>query len=175
MTSRVPCCHNAVGCAVVTLLAVGGSILSDTTPCSPEEVDWSFAGTYCLHLQRRRIRRAGNHRKEAVSSRCTGLHGAISQKTVFFTVNTVGASSEWREGATLCRYRSNVTNFTWVWVRSTTAYRTQLVSIYPRLYPCNRPWKAIGLWDVEVPTFSLDNRLTDGGKVIRTARRRLRL
>jgi hypothetical protein len=23
-------------------------------------------------------------------------------------------------------------------------------------YPCNRPWKPIGLWDVEAPTFSLD-------------------
>jgi hypothetical protein len=31
--------------------------------------------------------------------------------------------------------------------------------------PCNRPWRPIGLWDVEAPTFSLDNRLTDGGKV----------
>jgi hypothetical protein len=31
-------------------------------------------------------------------------------------------------------------------------------------YPCNRPWRPIGLWDVEASTFSLDNRLTDGGK-----------
>jgi hypothetical protein len=32
-------------------------------------------------------------------------------------------------------------------------------------YPFKRPWRSIGLWDVEVPTFCLDNRLTDGGKV----------
>jgi hypothetical protein len=31
--------------------------------------------------------------------------------------------------------------------------------------PCNRPWRPIGLWDVEAPTFSVDSRLTDGGKV----------
>jgi hypothetical protein len=28
------------------------------------------------------------------------------------------------------------------------------------------PWRPIGLLDVEAPTFFLDNRLTDGGKVI---------
>jgi hypothetical protein len=33
-------------------------------------------------------------------------------------------------------------------------------------YPCNRPWRPTGLWDVEAPTFSLDNRFTDGGKVV---------
>jgi hypothetical protein len=37
--------------------------------------------------------------------------------------------------------------------------------------PCNRPWKPIGLWDVEAPTFSLDNRLTDGGKCVSLKRR----
>jgi hypothetical protein len=34
------------------------------------------------------------------------------------------------------------------------------------IYPCNRPWRPIGLWDVETPTFSLDNRLTDGGEIV---------
>jgi hypothetical protein len=38
-------------------------------------------------------------------------------------------------------------------------------------YPCNRPWKHIGLWDVEAPTFSLDNLLTDGGMVVSLTRR----
>jgi hypothetical protein len=33
-------------------------------------------------------------------------------------------------------------------------------------YSCNRPRRSIGLWDVEAPTFSLDNRLTDGGEVV---------
>jgi hypothetical protein len=31
--------------------------------------------------------------------------------------------------------------------------------------------KAIGLWDFDAPTFSLDNRLTDGGKVVSLKRR----
>jgi hypothetical protein len=31
------------------------------------------------------------------------------------------------------------------------------------------PWRPIGLWDVEAPTF-LDNRLTDGGEVSLTRR-----
>jgi hypothetical protein len=38
-------------------------------------------------------------------------------------------------------------------------------------YPCNRPWRAIRLWNVEAPTLSLDTRLTDGGKVVRLKRR----
>jgi hypothetical protein len=33
------------------------------------------------------------------------------------------------------------------------------------------PWRSIGLWDVEAPTFSLDNRLTDGGEVVSLTRR----
>jgi hypothetical protein len=37
-------------------------------------------------------------------------------------------------------------------------------------YPCNRPWRPIRLWDVEAPTFSLDNGLTDGGKVVSLTR-----
>jgi hypothetical protein len=32
-------------------------------------------------------------------------------------------------------------------------------------YPCNTPWKPIGLWDVEAPHF-LDIRLTDGAEVV---------
>jgi hypothetical protein len=38
-------------------------------------------------------------------------------------------------------------------------------------YRYNRPWTPIGLWDVEAPTFSLYNRLTDGGKVFSLTRR----
>jgi hypothetical protein len=33
-------------------------------------------------------------------------------------------------------------------------------------YICNKPWRPIALWDVEVPTFSIDNRLTDDGEVV---------
>jgi hypothetical protein len=29
-------------------------------------------------------------------------------------------------------------------------------------YPCNRPWRSIGLSDVQAPTKFLDSRLTDG-------------
>jgi hypothetical protein len=38
-------------------------------------------------------------------------------------------------------------------------------------YPRNRPWRAIGLWDFEVPIFSLDSRLTDGSKFVSLTRR----
>jgi hypothetical protein len=38
-------------------------------------------------------------------------------------------------------------------------------------YPCNKPWRPIGLWDVEAPIFSLDNRLTDGDEVVSLTRR----
>jgi hypothetical protein len=33
-------------------------------------------------------------------------------------------------------------------------------------YPRNMPWSPIGLWDVKDPSL-LDNRLTDGGKIVR--------
>jgi hypothetical protein len=38
------------------------------------------------------------------------------------------------------------------------------------VYPCNRPWRPIGFWDVVAPTFCLDNRLTNGGEVRFTRR-----
>jgi hypothetical protein len=38
---------------------------------------------------------------------------------------------------------------------------------------CNRPWKSMGLIDVEAPTFSLENRLTNGGEVVSLIRRPL--
>jgi hypothetical protein len=38
-------------------------------------------------------------------------------------------------------------------------------------YPCNRPWRSIGLWDVEAPISSPDNRLTNGDKVVSLTRR----
>jgi hypothetical protein len=38
-------------------------------------------------------------------------------------------------------------------------------------YPCNWPRRPTWLRDVEAPTFSLENRLTDGGKVVRLTRR----
>jgi hypothetical protein len=41
---------------------------------------------------------------------------------------------------------------------------------HKKSYPCNRPWRPIGLWDVEAPTFSLDNRLTHGDEVISLTR-----
>jgi hypothetical protein len=34
----------------------------------------------------------------------------------------------------------------------------------------NRPWRPIGLWDVEAPTFSLDNRFADGDEDVNLTR-----
>jgi hypothetical protein len=49
--------------------------------------------------------------------------------------------------------------------RPTEINRTKKVN-----YSCNRPWRPIGLRDVEAPTL-LDSRLTDGGKVVSLTRR----
>jgi hypothetical protein len=38
-------------------------------------------------------------------------------------------------------------------------------------YPCNRPWRPIGLWDVEASKFSLDSRFTDGAEIVSLTRR----
>jgi hypothetical protein len=45
------------------------------------------------------------------------------------------------------------------------------LQVVKKNYSCNRPRRLIGLWDVEAPTFSLDSRLTDGGKVVSLTRR----
>jgi hypothetical protein len=42
----------------------------------------------------------------------------------------------------------------------------RLEGIKSQSYPCNRPWRSIGLRNVEAPTFSLGNRLTDGVEVV---------
>jgi hypothetical protein len=39
-------------------------------------------------------------------------------------------------------------------------------NIKKKSYPCNRPWRSTGLWEIEALTFSIDNRLTDVGKVV---------
>jgi hypothetical protein len=46
-----------------------------------------------------------------------------------------------------------------------------LLLLLLKSYSCNRLWKPIGMWDVEAPTFCLDNRLTDGGKGVSHTRR----
>jgi hypothetical protein len=35
-----------------------------------------------------------------------------------------------------------------------------------QIYPCNRPCRPTGLWEVDAPTFSLDNALKEGCKVV---------
>jgi hypothetical protein len=57
------------------------------------------------------------------------------------------------------------------WPKVTQAYATPWTLTSVASYPCNRPWRPIGLWEVEASTFSLDNRLTDGGKVVSLTRR----
>jgi hypothetical protein len=54
-----------------------------------------------------------------------------------------------------------------------SAYRWRLgCDPYAASDPCNKPWRPIELWDIEAPTFCLDNRLTDGGKVVSLTHRR---
>jgi hypothetical protein len=43
-------------------------------------------------------------------------------------------------------------------------------SCFFKSYPSNRPWRPIGLWDVEVAAISLDSRFTDGCKVVSLTR-----
>jgi hypothetical protein len=43
------------------------------------------------------------------------------------------------------------------------------ITTHKKNNPSNRPWRPIGLWDVEAPTFSRQ-RLTDGGEVTHTRR-----
>jgi hypothetical protein len=42
------------------------SIFWNITPCSPSSVNRRFGGTYCLHLQGRKISWAGNQRKSRI-------------------------------------------------------------------------------------------------------------
>jgi hypothetical protein len=56
-------------------------------------------------------------------------------------------------------YRISVTQF--------KIFRT----VKGKSYPCNRPRRLTGLWDVEALTVSLDNRLTDSCEVVSLTRR----
>jgi hypothetical protein len=40
------------------------------------------------------------------------------------------------------------------------------VLVIKKAIPLIIPWRLIGLQDIVAPTFCLDNRLTDGGKVV---------
>jgi hypothetical protein len=51
------------------------------------------------------------------------------------------------------------------WIREDLEGRCRGLTVKSS-YTCNRPWRPTGLWDVEAPTFSLDCRLTYGGKVV---------
>jgi hypothetical protein len=44
-------------------------------------------------------------------------------------------------------------------------YLRKILHSFPLSYPCNRQWRPVRLWDVEDPTFCLNNRLTDCGKI----------
>jgi hypothetical protein len=96
---------------VLTAAVTKSTIFWDITPCSPLRVNWHFRGTYRLHLQRRKISRARNHRESRWQTKfCflarlifrpwrwrryaplkrwltfNGLHGIVSQKMVFFKI-----------------------------------------------------------------------------------------
>jgi hypothetical protein len=58
-----------------------------------------------------------------------------------------------------------------VFTHSATSDFCPLLDVYDKNCPCNRPWRPLGLWDIEVPKFFLDNRLTDGCKVVSLMRR----
>jgi hypothetical protein len=69
-----------------------GSVLWDTTPCSPVKVNRRFGGTYHLHLRGGRLSEARNQRDpenggDVPSNRLltiNGLHGVISHKIELF-------------------------------------------------------------------------------------------
>jgi hypothetical protein len=52
-----------------------------TMSCSPLKVNRRFGGTYCLHLQFRRVSQARNQRESGwKAEQSSTLHGVISQK-----------------------------------------------------------------------------------------------
>jgi hypothetical protein len=68
-----------VGFEVLTVVVVKSTIFGDITPCSPLKVGLRFGGTYCLHLQGRRISRARYQREsrwqaEQAASQNFGLY-----------------------------------------------------------------------------------------------------
>jgi hypothetical protein len=42
----------------------------------------------------------------------------------------------------------------WIWTVVLTFRRCTLPSNWSLSYPCNRPWRYVGLWDVKYPTLS---------------------
>jgi hypothetical protein len=51
-------------------------------------------------------------------------------------------------------------------IRLTIAVQYGHFEVKKYSFPWNRTWRPIVFWDVEAPTFCLDSRVTDGGKVV---------
>jgi hypothetical protein len=95
------------------------SVFRDMMPCSLLKVKWNFWGTFCLHLQCRRIRKARLYLPPAfklvscllilwpwrwrwhVPTKCqltfNGLHGLISQKVELFISTAVRTKNPIKE------------------------------------------------------------------------------
>jgi hypothetical protein len=59
-----------VGFEVFTALVMKSTIFWDITPCNPLKVNRRFGGTYCLHLQGRKISRARNQLESRLVTYC---------------------------------------------------------------------------------------------------------
>jgi hypothetical protein len=77
---------------VLTAPTMKSTIFWDVTQCDPVEVHQRFGGLYCLHPQSRRYYKQAMSKNQSLHkynlSSC-GLHGAISQKIIFFKANTI--------------------------------------------------------------------------------------
>jgi hypothetical protein len=66
------------------------AVFWDVAPCR-SCVNWHFGGTYCLHLQGRKIREQGTSVSRWLATQ--DLHSATSQKTALFIVTAVKTSN----------------------------------------------------------------------------------
>jgi hypothetical protein len=84
-----------VGSEVLTAITMNISVSWEITPCTPVKFDWSFGGTYGLHLACLTIRLCRWRRY--VTPKCqlpfTGLHCVITQKTQPFSILFVSLQS----------------------------------------------------------------------------------
>jgi hypothetical protein len=77
-----------LGFEVLTGVVMKSTILWDITQCSPLSVNRCFGGTYCLHLQARKIS-SSRWRLYVLPKRgltLNGIYGVTSQKMVLFTM-----------------------------------------------------------------------------------------
>jgi hypothetical protein len=103
-------------------------------------VNRRFRGTYRLHVQGRKIREPGASVSRWLQTELPVAHRRSTRPRIP------------EDGILHSHRRENLKSYNSRFLFMCILF--DVFSFHEFRYPCNRPWRPIGLWDVEAPTFS---------------------